>query len=174
MGTPIIKSGFSNKEDIVGIIGVSKLDLTYSDLKGSEYENFFYNTITGIPSIDLNLEKNVHNINRKLIKNKFLKSANDCSDGGLITTLLEKCFIGNLGFEFTKPISKEKLVPTLFGECNSRIVISADQNNKINIEKALSKSNVPFLWIGKVTEKNLKINNQININLTELKKQMGN
>ena len=167
-GTPIIKSGFVNKGDIVGIIGVSKLDLEYSYLKGSEYENFFYNNITGIPTIDLDLEKNVQKINRKLVKNKFLKSANDCSDGGLITTLLEKCFIGNLGFEFTKSISKENLIPTLFGECNSRIVISANQNNKINIEKELKESNIPFLWIGKVTEKNLKINDQININLTEL------
>ena len=103
------------------------------------------------------------------MKNKFLKSANDCSDGGLITTLLEKCFISNLGFEFTKHISKEKLIPTLFGEYNSRIVISADQNNKISIEKELNKENIPFLWIGKVTSKNLKINNQININLSELK-----
>ncbi len=167
-GTPIIKSGFVNKGDIVGIIGVSKLDLEYSYLKGSEYENFFYNNITGIPTIDLDLEKNVQKINRKLVKNKFLKSANDCSDGGLITTLLEKCFIGNLGFEFTKSISKENLIPTLFGECNSRIVISANQNNKINIEKELKESNIPFLWIGEVTEKNLKINDQININLTEL------
>ena len=167
-GTPIIKSGFVNKGDIVGIIGVSKLDLEYSYLKGSEYENFFYNNITGIPTIDLDLEKNVQKINRKLVKNKFLKSANDCSDGGLITTLLEKCFIGNLGFEFTKSISKENLIPTLFGECNSRIVISANQNNKINIEKELKESNIPFLWIGEVTGKNLKINDQININLTEL------
>jgi len=60
------------------------------------------------------------------------------------------------------------LIPTLFGECNSRIVISANQNNKINIEKELKESNIPFLWIGEVTGKNLKINDQININLTEL------
>ena len=86
--TPIIKSGFANKGDIVGIIGVSKLDLTYAALKGSEYENFFYNNITGIPTIDLDLEKNVQNINRKLVKSKFLKSANDCSDGGLILSLI--------------------------------------------------------------------------------------
>ena len=119
--------------------------------------------------LDLNLEKDVQNINRKLVKNKFLKSANDCSDGGLITTLLEKCFISNLGFEFTTTLPEEKLIPILFGECNSRIVISADQDNKINIEKELNKANIPFLWIGKVTNKNLKINNRININLTELK-----
>ena len=41
----------------------------------------------------------------------------------------------------------------------------------INIfnEKELNKANIPFLWIGKVTNKNLKINNKININLTKLK-----
>ena len=74
-----------------------------------------------------------------------------------------------MGFEFTATLPEEKLIPILFGECNSRIVISADQDNKINIEKEIKKENIPFLWIGKVTNKNLKINNEININLTELK-----
>ena len=74
-----------------------------------------------------------------------------------------------MGFEFTTTLPEEKLIPILFGECNSRIVISADRDNKISIEKELNKENIPFLWIGKVTNKNLKINNEININLTELK-----
>ena len=80
------------------------------------------------------------------------------------------CFIiSNCGKVGPLTLPEEKLIPILFGECNSRIVISADQDNKINIEKELNKANIPFLWIGKVTNKNLKINNGININLTELK-----
>ena len=64
----IIKSNFTNGNDIVYLLGSKDLNLDEETLLGSEYENHFYNSISGIPSLDLNKEKELHQLNINLIE----------------------------------------------------------------------------------------------------------
>src|SRR5690606_38608079 len=71
----------------------------------------------------------------------------DVSEGGLFTTLLESCFQNNLGFEVvTNPnIRKDAW---LFGEGQSRVVVSVSHAQKNEFEAAIAGH--PHKVIGEV------------------------
>ena len=166
----IIKSNFTNGNDIVYLLGSKDLNLDEETLLGSEYENHFYNSISGIPSLDLNKEKELHQLNINLIEQNLINSANDCSDGGLLVSLIEQCLLGDKGFRFTYEIDKSCLIPSLFGEVNSRIIVSIDKSNENSLITELKSSNVPYLKIGEVNNNpELYINDNLVLDLLFLK-----
>jgi phosphoribosylformylglycinamidine synthase len=168
-GTKITKSGFVNDNDIVYLLGIDNIELDIESLHGSEYENYFYKSVTGIPEIDLDKEKILQDTNRELINKELINSANDCSDGGLLVTLLEKCFLGGKGFEFTINLNNNNLIPTLFGEVNSRIVISISSNNEKKLLNHLDQSSLPYIKIGKVKSDDFIITQKFSLNLASMK-----
>ncbi|PLB19453.1 phosphoribosylformylglycinamidine synthase [Mariniflexile rhizosphaerae] len=93
--------------------------------------------------------KTVFNTIQKLIKDKQIVAGHDVASGGLITTLLELCFAdNNLGAELDLSALAEKdSIKVLFSE-NSGIVIQAKD---ASIETVLSKAQIDFYNIGKVT-----------------------
>ena len=166
----IIKSNFTNGNDIVYLLGSKDLNLDEETLLGSEYENHFYNSISGIPSLDLNKEKELHQLNINLIEQNLINSANDCSDGGLLVSLIEQCLLGDKGFRFTYEIDKSCLIPSLFGEVNSRIIVSIDKSNENSLITELKSSNVPYLKIGEVNNNpELYFNDNLVLDLLFLK-----
>tara|TARA_B100000131_G_C18118189_1_gene611960 strand:+ start:678 stop:2879 length:2202 start_codon:yes stop_codon:yes gene_type:complete len=168
----IIKSNFTNGNDLVYLLGSKDLNLDEETLLGSEYENHFYNSISGIPSLDLNKEKELHQLNINLIEQNLINSANDCSDGGLLVSLIEQCLLGDKGFRFTYEIDKSCLIPSLFGEVNSRIIVSIDKSNENSLITELKSSNVPYLKIGEVNNNpELYINDNLVLDLLFLKQK---
>ena len=168
----IIKSNFTNGNNLVYLLGSKDLNLDEETLLGSEYENHFYNSISGIPSLDLNKEKELHQLNINLIKQNLINSANDCSDGGLLVSLIEQCLLGDKGFRFTYEIDKSYLIPSLFGEVNSRIIVSIDKSNENSLITELKSSNVPYLKIGEVNNNpELYINDNLVLDLLLLKQK---
>ncbi len=168
----IIKSNFTNGNDLVYLLGSKDLNLDEETLLGSEYENHFYNSISGIPSLDLNKEKELHQLNINLIEQNLINSANDCSDGGLLVSLIEQCLLGDKGFRFTYEIDKSCLIPSLFGEVNSRIIVSIDKSNENSLITELKSSNVPYLKIGEVNNNpELYINDNLVLDLLLLKQK---
>ena len=171
----IIKSGFVKNNDLVYLLGAENINLSEKTLLGSEYENYFCKSISGIPPINLEDEKKLHDINRSLIKKKIIKSANDCSDGGLLSTIIEKCFLGNTGFKFTTEIDESLLIPSFFGEINSRIVVSIDREDEKKLMKELESAKLPYLKIGEViNDNNLLINKSLSLDLSFLKEKWLN
>ncbi|MCX8126602.1 MAG: phosphoribosylformylglycinamidine synthase subunit PurL, partial [Dehalococcoidia bacterium] len=72
--------GFKSEGDAVFLMG----DASPGGLDGSEYLDYIRGIVGGRPSIDLDLEKRVQNCCLELIRMGVLKSAHDCSDGGLV------------------------------------------------------------------------------------------
>jgi phosphoribosylformylglycinamidine synthase subunit PurL len=120
------------------------------------------------PRVDLAHEIKVQNAVRDLIRFGLLKSAHDCSEGGLAVAIAESCFNpkGTLGAEIDcsggrvgrgaggTPASTEEI---LFNESQSRIVISVAPEN---VEKAISileRAGVPFQRLGTVGGEELRI-----------------
>ena len=112
-----------------------------------------------VPVIDLTLEKNVQDACLRLIDEGLLRSAHDCSDGGLAVAVSECCFsslgrdaIGaNINLSATG-LSHDAL---MFSESPSRIVISfaAEDLEKVTAEVG----DVPFARIGTVGDDMLKV-----------------
>src|SRR5690606_32309934 len=93
--------------------------------------------------------KTVFNTIQQLIKDGQIVAGHDVASGGLITTLLEMCFAdNNLGADIDLTnINEKDSYKILFGE-NAGIVFQS-QNDAI--EATLSKANIQFFNIGKVT-----------------------
>ena len=140
---------------------------------GSEYLKEIHGLITGMPpAVDLDLESSLYDCLLEMNESKLVKSAHDCSDGGLAVTLAESCFTHDnhcfgadisLDYKYRKDFE-------LFGEAHSRIVISADEADLNKISEIAAKHNIPCEVIGVVTEDTLKINDDICVESAELRK----
>ena len=70
------------------------------------------------------------------------------------------------GFDVNIALNKIPLHKTLFGEDQSRIVISADEKNEAKLKSVSTKFDVPFSKLGYVTSKPLaSINNEVSIDM---------
>jgi phosphoribosylformylglycinamidine synthase len=115
------------------------------------------------PRLDFARELAVQNAVRELIRAGFVKSAHDCSEGGIAVALAESCFNpgGLLGAEIDLsecshgPAGRagegcNPVATLLFNESQSRILISVAENNASATLDLLRKSGVPAMRIGVV------------------------
>jgi len=130
-----------------------------SHLGGTEYEKLIHGTDQGTPPpLDLQLEKRVQNACLNLIRNGVIASAHDCSDGGLAVTLAECCFNRDRLFGVSVQIeSDQRPDAVLFGETQSRIIVSCSPKNREGLLKWVKISDIPCQELGTVTEKEIHI-----------------
>ncbi len=145
---------FKDNNDLIILLGETK-----NELGGSEYLKVIHDKVKGdAPGLDLKSESLLHATILAAIQKGFVKSAHDCSEGGLAVALSECCISGDnmIGASITLDgeIRKDSL---LFGESQSRVIISSDADSAAKIEKIALKHNVPFAIIGKTGGDNLKI-----------------
>ncbi|MDD4363960.1 MAG: AIR synthase-related protein, partial [Atribacterota bacterium] len=121
------------------------------------------------PFLDLQIEKKVQSACRRLISKGLLTSAHDCAIGGLAIALAESCITGGKGatIDINTDFRPDCL---LFGESQSRIIVSAKPEKVQEIINIAQEEKIPFQQIGMVGGDSLKINKLINIPLTKLEK----
>lgn len=165
-----VRSYFTDKKEDIILIGedINSLKNDYDGLAGSEYLNVIHNLEVGVPYIDLELEMGVQSIVRKLIHQGLIRSCHDCSDGGLAIALAEMAINSpaRIGCEI-KINSSNRFDTVLFGERGSRIVVSVKSENREQVLSLLDESNIPYSQVGKTSGDHLKINNLINIKLSD-------
>lgn len=143
---------FKNKGDMIYLLGETK-----NDISSSEYliSNFKIRN-SGAPYFDLEEEFNLQEVLKSLIKNNLIRSAHDISMGGLFTSMVE-CAIPNLlGFDITSPASIRKDA-FLFGESQSRVIITVTPRNEIRFVDFMIKKNIPYSVMGHVTKGEMRI-----------------
>jgi phosphoribosylformylglycinamidine synthase len=142
-------------------------------LGGSRYLKVCFGLKIGPPPhVDLAHEIKIQNAVRDLIREGLVKSAHDCSEGGLAVALAESCFNPTCLYGADVDLSDvEAAVPagssqafaadtapsTLFNESQSRIVISVAPENVAKTMSILRDLGVPFLQLGKVGGDELRI-----------------
>src|ERR1035437_2775611 len=147
-------------------------------LGGSAYLQVIHGKKTGSPPrCDLETAKTLHTTLLGLIQSGLVKSAHDCSDGGLAVALAESCIsqliaretprlIGatvDLSIPLTRP--SDTLSPSggegrgagalrldalLFGETQSRVVITCKPLDAVKVVERTQLMGVPAIQIGKV------------------------
>ncbi len=142
-------AAFQKPGHTVVLLGASNIDGRAESLAGSEYLEVCHNLIAGRPSIDLDLEANVQALCRLAIADGLLASAHDCSDGGLAVAIAESCILGELGFTYNFTI-EGRWDAALFGESQSRIVVSLPPDNLPRLKALANDANVPITILGKV------------------------
>jgi phosphoribosylformylglycinamidine synthase len=107
--------------------------------------------------MDLNEEYAVQQAVLQLIAGNLIQSAHDIAEGGLFINVLESCFHRKLGFSIETPAGI-RADAYLFGEAQSRIVVSVKPENVTAFEQALA--NTPFEKVGTVTTGDIHVHGQ--------------
>jgi len=147
------------------------------NLGGSSYLKVCHGLKVGPPPhIDLAHEIKLQNAVRDLIREGLIKSAHDCSEGGLAVALAESCFNPEKLFGAKVDCSRRpagdaqgtmqtnqrhashsEAATALFNELQSRIIISVAPENFDKAESILRERAVPFQQLGKVQGDQLRI-----------------
>ena len=144
--TKIMTQGFKKSGHRIGLIG-----FTLEELGGSEYLKVLFDKTEGkAPVLDRKNEKQVQEFCLELIQKGLIQSAHDCSEGGLAIAVAESCFSApeeTLGakLELESNLREDTL---LFGESQSRIVISFPEELTDQIKNLALSYNVDFSLIG--------------------------
>ncbi|MCX6154192.1 MAG: phosphoribosylformylglycinamidine synthase subunit PurL [Candidatus Kapabacteria bacterium] len=160
---------FKNENDKIFVLGWDR-----EEFGGSEFIKIYFNKVTGqAPVLDIDNEINLQATTLELINQKLINSAHDCSEGGLAITLAEKAISSgaNLG---CKIVLENATAAALFGESQSRIVISAADENIEKIKEICLKNNLPLLQIGEVVKNTFSINNEIEFSVEDLRSNYEN
>lgn len=157
----ITTSWFKDENDLIILIGETK-----EELGASEYLHALFGKTQGeVPGLDLQLEKRLQTTLLESIQAGEIKSAHDLSEGGLAVSLAE-CCIGNrenpLGasIKVGDPLRADCL---LFGESQSRVIVTCSADQADSILARFNKSGVKAARIGTVGGDNLKINSLIDL-----------
>lgn len=143
----VMTAGFKQAGHCIGLIG-----FTMEELGGSEYLKVLFDRNEGKPPVlDRKHEKQVQEFCLELIQKGLIKSAHDCSEGGLAIAVAESCFSATeeafgATLELESTLRGDAL---LFGETQSRIIISFPEELTDQIEDLALSYPVDFSLIGK-------------------------
>lgn len=146
---------FQNEGDMIYLLGSAK-----EDISSSQYV-VHYHKVEYSPAPHFNLEEEyqLQQTVKELIQNSVIHSAHDLSEGGLFITLLESAMWNQKGFEVNtdKSIRKDAY---LFGESQSRVVISVNKDNVSKMEELAKKNGVALTKLGIVKGKEINIDGE--------------
>ncbi len=143
---------FKNKGHMIFLIGRSQ-----NDISSSEYLVAWHKIRQSPPPhFDLDHEHRLQEVVKKLISYSLVMSTHDVSEGGLFITLLEcgmpRCF----GFDITTDAEIRKDA-FLFGESQSRVVVSVAPTRETEFIDFMLKEQFPFSVLGHVTKGEVRI-----------------
>jgi phosphoribosylformylglycinamidine synthase len=146
-------SGFLAAGQLIGLLGPAEA----GHLGGSEYLRTVHALWRGMPPpLDLALEKRVQDAVRALVRERLVRTAHDCSDGGLAFALAESCIQGGLGCAVGLP-GAGRADALLFGEDASRIVVAFSPGDRAAVAARCAALGVPFTLLGAVGGDRLSI-----------------
>ena len=140
-----VTSGFKAEGDWVVLVGETREEL------GASEAHFL---LTGrdegeVPFLDFEREKNLHAFLVEAAKNRLLSSAHDCSEGGLAVALAECAIVDSAKGVTLNWTGNASPAAELFGESQSRVVISVNPAQWETTEALLKKHKQPYTLLGK-------------------------
>jgi phosphoribosylformylglycinamidine synthase len=140
---------FKEEGDDIILLGAPR-----EDLGGSEYLKVVHAREQGSPPyLNMDVEKALHECVLALIRGGLVHSAHDCSDGGFAVALAESCLSGpdrTLGAVVRLPSGRLRKDAVLFGETQSRVILSAKPAHRQTILEGAARFGVPAEVIGAV------------------------
>ena len=162
----VTPSSFQEEGDAIYILGK-----TFGEIGGSEYLSTFFDLVKGdVPNLDLNFEKRLQQFLLEVIQSGMIQSAHDTSEGGLAVALAECCIINR-----TNPLGASIQLEMdgrpdfiLFGEDQSRLVVTCNQNNREKLESLALRREIPLQFLGETGGDKFRINDLIEVYIHEI------
>jgi phosphoribosylformylglycinamidine synthase len=137
---------FKRPGDLIYVLGAMSNDM------GSSQYSYSYHGIkhSTCPEFTLEAELQLHETLKRIRSKQIAESIHDISDGGLYINLIESGFFHKLGFKITTDANLRKDA-FLFGEAQSRAVVTIDPHEQPILERILHAMELPFTLLGEVT-----------------------
>lgn len=144
--------GFSRDDDLVYLLGASAVSLG-----GSQFLKTCHGRATGaLPQIDLELERRLQVLLRRLIREGLPGCANAITGGGLAVALAESSLRGGRGVNVTLQAGVRPEM-ALFGEGPSRVAVSVKPGDGARLEAMAREAAVPAVKLGRTGGGRLRI-----------------
>jgi phosphoribosylformylglycinamidine synthase len=154
---------FKDEFDVVVLLGE-----TAEELGGSEYLSAVHGVIAGAPpALVIEDELAIHRALLDAIEAGLVKSAHDCSEGGVAVALAECAIAGGIGASVALD---DDLAPvySLFSETQGRIVLTCDADDAEALIDLFVSHGVPYSVIGEVGGERLVVEDQLDVALDVL------
>jgi phosphoribosylformylglycinamidine synthase len=139
-----------------------------NELGGSEYQKLTAGKIAGdAPCIDIDEECRLQKAALEAIRSGYVAAAHDCAEGGLLVALSEMTFRHGIGAHITWPY--EQHAAALFGEAQSRIIVTVPKDQLIALQECCSRHNVPTTILGVTEGTDLVLNSECRIAVSSLR-----
>jgi phosphoribosylformylglycinamidine synthase len=156
----VVSRRFQESGDVIVLLGEGR-----GELGGSEYLKVIHDTVRGGPPLlDLDAERALQRLLVTLADDRLVRSAHDCSDGGLAVTIAECAFdTTGIGAEVSLDgvqVSGDatiNIAASLFGESASRVVISVVPEHVTTVLRHASAAGVPARVIGQTGGSRLRM-----------------
>ncbi|MFI5287833.1 MAG: phosphoribosylformylglycinamidine synthase subunit PurL [Candidatus Dormibacteria bacterium] len=165
-------AGFREEGDLIALVG--PID---AELDGSEYQRMAHGINSGTPPrLDIELERRVQGFILEAIADHLLHSAHDCAEGGVAVAIAESCLLGDIGawVALDELGQDEGLINgaagILFGESQSRFVISFAREALVRLHELAGRHSVPFRGLGSVGGERVGVTGCIDVPLAEVRK----
>lgn len=146
---------YKQEGHMIYLVGESR-----DDIGSSEYLHKLHGVeFSPAPHFDLGEEVRLQKAVRYLIDASAVSSAHDISEGGLFVTLCESGFSRGLGFD-VRSGGQFRKDAWLFGEAQSRVVVSVTAEQESAMLDILSAHGVPCEMLGKVTSGAINIDGE--------------
>jgi phosphoribosylformylglycinamidine synthase subunit PurL len=158
-----VTAGFLDRGDAIALLGVNT-----NEIGGSEYLATCHGRVAGaVPRLDMDREIAVQRACLRMAREGRLRSAHDCSEGGLGVALAECCLLAKVGatVELADGIRPDLL---LFSEAPSRIVISFDPEQATSVERIAREAGAPLQRIGHTGGDRLVVSAMLDLPLARL------
>ncbi len=143
---------FKQKGDLIYMLGENR-----NDISSSQYLVHIHGVeASSTPFFSLEEEYTLQEQIKMTIRKDLLASAHDVSEGGLFVALMEKAMSSDLGFDIT---SDSAIRPDayLFGECQSRVVVTVNPEKEDAFIDLMMLNGVEFDLLGHVTKGSIRI-----------------
>jgi phosphoribosylformylglycinamidine synthase len=132
------------------------------EMGGSHYLKVLFGKKEGRPPrLDYDLEIGVHETLRDLIRQGAVRSAHDCSEGGLAVALAECCISGESAtgamIDLPETADEAGWLRLLFNESQARIVFSVPDDRATAAAQFLTVRDLPWARIGRTGGSDLTI-----------------
>lgn len=154
----ITRQFFQDASDIIYLIGP-----VGEELGASQYMTVIHGRKEfQPPRLSYDLELGIQSVVLALIQQGLVKSAHDCSEGGLGVAMAECCISGErrIGASVDFGHWPERLDQILFNESQSRIIISVGPKDTVLTEAVCTAAEIPFGRLGEVGGSDLTISTQ--------------
>ena len=164
--TKVVPMAFHQAGDLVLLLGAD-LPQPPATLGGSEYLALLHGLEAGPVTVDLPAEAALVRLLTQAAQRGLLRSAHDCSDGGLAVALAEAAIGAGLGLDASSADLGPRLDAALFGEAGARALVTVRPADRPALEQFAAEIGVPVTPLGLVGGDRLRLGRALDLPLAE-------